>query len=132
MAIVTFEITKDDKPATIARPAAAFSLLVCLEKDGEKKVSVIEKTGAKHTLTQGFDDALDAWQKAMKKNHVGVYRFVETNEQGWGPIAVTADHVVGIDDVQGKVTMKLKNGAEIHLVQTLEEAVQRWNDSLAT
>lgn len=129
MAVVTFKVLKDGKTQTIARQASAFTVLVCLEKDGEKKVSIIEKGGAKHHLQLDFDDALDLWHKAMKKPNVGTYRFVETNAQGWGPIAVTADHVNGIDEVDGKVTLKLKNGAEIHLVQTIEEAVERWKDS---
>lgn len=129
MAVVTFKVDKDGKKQTIARQASAFTLLVCLEKDGAKKVSIIEKGGAKHLLDMDFDDALDLWIKSMKKPNVGTYRFVETNAQGWGPIAVTADHVVGIDDVDGKVTMKLKNGAEVHLVQTIEEAAERWSDS---
>ncbi|MBC7658442.1 MAG: hypothetical protein H7249_01910 [Chitinophagaceae bacterium] len=129
MSIVTFKATKDEKPITIARQASALTVLVCLEKDGQKKVSVIEKSGAKHTLAMTFDDALDLWQKAFKKPSVGTYRFVESNDQGWGPIAVAADHIAGIDDVDGRVTIKLKNGAEVHLVQSLEEAVARWTDS---
>jgi hypothetical protein len=131
MAVVTFKVSRDDKDISIARQASALSLLVCLEKDGVKKVSIIEKTGAKHTVQMDFDDALDLWIKAMKKPNVGTYRFHESNAQGWGPIAVTSDHITGIEDVDGKVTMKLKNGAEVHLVQTIEEAVQRWTDSLA-
>lgn len=129
MAVVTFKVDKDGKTQTIVRQASAFSLLVCLEKDGVKKVSIIEKTGAKHSLAMDFDDALDLWHKAMKKPTVGIYRFVETNAQGWGPIAITADHIVGIDEVDGKVSLKLKNGAEVHLIQTLEEAAERWRDS---
>lgn len=129
MAVVTFKVQKDGKTQTIARQASAFSLLVCLEKDGDKKVSIIEKTGAKHALDIPFDDALDLWQKAMKKPNVGTYRFVETNAQGWGPIAIVADHITGLEEVDGKVTMKLKNGAEIHLQMTVEEAVDRWKDS---
>ena len=67
MSVVSFKATRDNKPITIARQASALTVLVCLEKDGEKKVSVIEKSGAKHTLAMGFDDALDEWQKAFKK-----------------------------------------------------------------
>lgn len=129
MAVVTLKVTKDDKTLTIARQASAFTLLVCLEKDGEKKVSIIEKTGSKFALDLDFDTALDLWQKAMKKPNVGTYRFVETNAQGWGPIAIVSDHVTGIDEVEGKVTMKLKNGAEVHLNMTIDEAVERWKDS---
>lgn len=129
MSVVTFKVSRDDKEITIARQASALTVLVCLEKDGVKKVSVIEKGGAKHTLLMDFDDALDLWHKALKKPSVGTYRFHETNAQGWGPIAVASDHITGIEEIDGKVTLKLKNGAEVHLVQTLEEAVDRWKDS---
>ncbi|RZA13518.1 MAG: hypothetical protein EOP10_29600 [Proteobacteria bacterium] len=129
MAVVTLKIQKDGKPQTIARQASAFTLLVRLEKDGEKKVSIIEKSGAKHALDLDFDSALDLWLKSMKKPNVGTYRFVETNAEGWGPIAITSDHISGIDEIEGKVTMKLKNGAEVHLVQSLDEAVERWKES---
>ncbi len=131
MAVVSFKIKKDGKTQTIARQASAFSLLVRIEKDGDKTVSIIEKAGAKHTLDLDFDDALDLWLKSMKKPNVGTYRFVETNSQGWGPIAIVSDHITGIDEVDGKVSLKLKNGAEIHLVQSMDEAVERWKDSHA-
>lgn len=129
MSVVTFKVSRDDKEITIARQASSITVLVCLEKDGVKKVSVIEKSGAKHTLLMDFDAALDTWHKALKKPQVGTYRFHETNAQGWGPIAVASDHINGIEDVDGKVLLKLKNGAEVHLIQTIEEAVERWNDS---
>lgn len=129
MAIVTFKVSRDGKEISIARQATAFTVLVCLEKDGVKSVTAIEKNGTKHTILMNFDDALDLWHKGFKKPAVGTYRFLETNAQGWGPIAITADHIAGMEDVDGKVTIKLKNGAEIHSVQTIEEAVQRWQDS---
>ncbi len=129
MAIVTFKVSRDGKEIKIARQATAINVLVCLEKDGVKSVTAIEKSGAKHTILMDFDDALDLWHKAFKKPAVGTYRFVESNAQGWGPIAITADHIAGIEDADGKVLIKLKNGAEIHSVQTIDEAVERWKDS---